>query len=159
MGRKYVVSLNRSERGQLAQATADADAPVRCRRRAQLLLDSDTDEGGTGLNDQAISLLRGVSVPTIIRVRQLFLKGGLEAVLALPPAAHPRSNQFTPQQIAHLQTLAASPPPPGSRRWSLRQLAEAMAAGQPGTTISHESVRRLLRAGAADAPDPEPAAA
>ncbi len=158
MGKKYVVELNRSEREQLAEVTADVGAPVRCRRRAQLLLDADAGDQGEGLNDQAIGLLRGVSVPTVARVRQLFVEGGLDAVLALPVAALQRPAHFSPQQIAQLRALAAGPPPPGSRHWSLRQLADAMVAGHHLSAISHETVRRLLRTNAADKPAAEPEA-
>src|SRR5258705_8950684 len=82
--KKYVVKLSQAERVRLTELAATAETSVRSRRRARLLLDTDTAGQAGGLNDQAIALLRGVSVPTVARVRQLFAVGGVEAGLAAP---------------------------------------------------------------------------
>jgi len=147
MSKKYVIHLNPAERLQLTEVLGAAATPVRCRRRARLLLDADAEGPDGGLNDQAVSRLRWVSVTTVARVRQLFVEGGVEAVLALPTATLPRSPLLQAQQVSRLRSLAASPPPAGSHRWSLRQLAEAMVARGYVGAISHETVRRRLRQG------------
>ena len=149
MVKKYVVKLSQAERVRLTELAATAETSVRSRRRARLLLDTDTAGQACGLNDQAIALLRGVSVPTVARVRQLFAVGGVEAVLAAPAVMRERPAGMNPQQVAQLHALADSAPPTGSRRWSLRQLAEQMVANEYIAAISHETVRRVLRKRAA----------
>jgi hypothetical protein len=143
--KKYVVKLSPAERARLAEIVAAAATPVRSRRRAMLLLDADSAAGDGGQEDQAIARLRGVSVPTVARVRQLYAVGGVEAVLATPWMVGQRGPGLNADQIARLLALADSPPPAGARRWSLRQLADAMVANQHVGTISHETVRRILR--------------
>jgi hypothetical protein len=149
MVKKYVVKLSQAERVRLMELVAAAATSVRCRRRARLLLDTDTAGQPGGANDQAIALLRGVSVPTVARVRQLFAVGGVEAVLAAPAVLRERTAGVNPQQVAQLHALAAGPPPAGSHRWSLRQLAGQMVANEYISAISHETVRRVLRKRAA----------
>jgi transposase len=159
LAKKYVVRLTDAERAQLTELAATGSTLARLRRRAQLLLDSDVDGLAGGLNDQAIALTRSVSIPTVARVRQLFVAGGMAAVLAMPPAGRQRPTGVSAQQVAQLYTLADSPPPEGARRWSLRQLAEAMVDRQYISSLSHETVRRVLReraAGYAQPGEPRP---
>ena len=154
MRKKYVICLSGTERAHLTRLAGDAAAPVLRRRQARLLLDADTSGAGDSLTDQAISLLRGVSAPTVARARQLCATQGVAAVLAWQAAAPPPLSSAQVTQISQLRALLASPPPPGTRRWSLRRLADAMVAQQHLPAISHETVRRLLRS---CPPGPEPA--
>jgi hypothetical protein len=133
----------------LTELVSAEATPVRCRRRARLLLDTDITHAAAA-DDRSIARLRGVSVPTVARVRQLFAVGGVEAVLAAAAASHRRPTGVTAQQAARLYALADSPPPAGSQRWSLRLLAETMVVKAYIGAISHETVRRVLRERAPD---------
>ena len=146
MVKKYIVKLSVAERLRLTELAEAIETPVRRRRRAWLLLDTDSaGQEGDGLDDHSVALRRGVSVPTVARVRQVFAVGGVEAVLAEPPNLRRRPAGVNTQQVARLYALADSPPPEGSSRWSLRMLADTMVAKQYIPAISHETVRRVLR--------------
>jgi transposase len=149
--KKYIVCLSTADRSTLEALLSSPS--VRRRRHARLLLDADRCAGRDELSDQQISDRHGVSVPTVARLRQRYVQGGLEAILAQPPVE--RHTGLSVDQAARLRALAAEPPPAGSQRWSLRQLADAMVARQQIDTISHETVRRVLKAGR-QAPTPDP---
>ena len=158
MTKKYIVCLSAADRGTLEALLPGAS--VRQRRHARLLLDADRGAGQAELSDQQISDRHGVSVPTVARVRQRYVEGGLAAVLARAPVQ--RRTALGAEQARRLREMAAGPPPAGSKRWSLRLLADAMVAGQHIGAISHETVRRVLKAGPPSDPmldDPHPAPA
>ena len=85
-----------------------------------------------------------VSRNTSIRVRQLYLEGGLEAVL------HDKRQQryrqaLTGGQAAHLIAIACSPAPTGHDHWTVRLLAgKAIELGFV-ESISPETIRQLLK--------------
>lgn len=151
MTKKYIVCLSADDR-RLLEALPSS-ATVRQRRHARLLLDADQCVGGTRLSDKEIGERHTVSVLTVARVRQRFVEGGLAAVLAQPTVE--KRTGLSADQAARLRELASGPPPAGHRRWSLRQLAKAMVAREYIDAISHETVRRVLKAGR---PAPAPAA-
>jgi hypothetical protein len=49
------------------------------------------------------------------------------------------------EQEAHLIALACGSPPAGRRRWTLRLLADEMVELGHIDTISHETIRRMLK--------------
>ena len=78
-------------------------------------------------------------------VKQRFVEEGFEAAL------HGRSSQRIYEKKAdgdveaHLVALSCGNPPEGFARWSLRLLAEKAVELQYVDSISHETVRRVLK--------------
>ncbi len=145
MREKHAVCLTQADRCALEALLASGDAPARRLKRAQLLLDADSADGRIGMSDQTIGNMRSVSLATVARLRKLYAKGGLAAALAEPPRRRPRVRKLSHEQADLLRVLAASPPPDGRARWSLRLLAEAMVARAYAPRVSHETVRLVLR--------------
>jgi len=94
--------------------------------------------------DQDICEAFDISRNTSIRVRQLYLDGGLEAVLHDKRQARYRQ-ALTGGQAAHLIAIACSPVPTGHDHWTVRLLAgKAIELGFVAS-ISPETIRQLLK--------------
>ena len=86
------------------------------------------------------------ALSTIERTRKTFALEGLEAALtAKKPSETSRPQRFDGEKEAHLIALACSQAPEGHARWTLRLLAEKMIELKHFSSISHESIRRILK--------------
>ena len=140
------VHLNRSQRDCLKALIASGTSPARKLTRARVLLKADTGTLGPAYTDKQIKEALDVSLRTIERTRKTFALEGLEA--ALNPkerkgAGMPK--KFDGQTEAHLIALACSAPPEGAARWTLRLLAEKIVELEYVSSVSHETIRRVLK--------------
>ena len=113
---------------------------------ARILLKADTGELGPAYTDKQIKEAVEVSISTIERTRKTFALEGLEAALTAkkrPEISKPR--KFDGEKEAHLIALACSEAPEGHTRWTLRLLAEKMVDLKHFSSISHESIREVLK--------------
>jgi hypothetical protein len=85
-----------------------------------------------------------ISRNTSIRVRQLYLEGGLEAVLHDKRQARYRQ-ALTGGQAAHLIAIACSAAPTGHDHWTVRLLAGKAVELGFVESISPETIRQLLK--------------
>ncbi len=90
-----------------------------------------------GLAAREVALRLGLSRFHVSRIRSRFRAGGVEALVARGRSGRPSSVSL--RTVTQVLDMAALPPPPGTRRWSLRMLARAHG-------LSHSSVYRILRA-------------
>jgi len=140
MAKKYIVTLSAEERETLQRLIASGTAPARKLTHARILLKADA-----GWPDQAISKALDVSIPTIERVRQCFVEEGLEAALNRHLPTREYQRKLDGEQEAHLIALACSKPPKGHKRWTLRLLADKMVVLEYVESVSHETVRQVLK--------------
>ena len=145
MNKKYIVSLTPTEKNELEQLIRGGKAAARKLTHARILLNANSCEGQVGWTDQAISEALDVSRATIARVRQAFVEQGLEAALNPQSAPEYRRRKLDGSAEAHLIALACSQPPQGRSSWSLRLLADEMVTLDYVESISHESVRQVLK--------------
>lgn len=146
--KKYIVDLSTEERAELLALTSKGTVRARKMKRAQILLKADE-----GLSDAAIVAALGVSRPCVERVRQRFVEALREVARRegnLPRALNdnPRPGQkrkLTGHQEARLIAEACTTPPAGRARWTLRLLAGRMVELNIVDSLSHESVRRVLK--------------
>jgi len=142
--KRYIVSLTKEEQKSLEEVTKTGKAAAAKINHAKILLKADINRDEGGWKDQAISIALDTSVSTIEQVRQRFVEEGLEAAL------NPRPRTATPKKLdgeieAHLIAMACSESPEGSSRWTLRLLADKMVSLGYVDSISHESVRQVLK--------------
>ncbi|WP_420795783.1 IS630 family transposase [Ktedonobacter racemifer] len=133
------VALSESDRASLQTFIHAGKANARTFTRARVLL-----KAAEGWTDQQICDAFDISRNTSIRVRQLYLQGGLEAVL------HDKRQQrhrqaLTGGQAAHLIAIACSPVPDGHDHWTLRLLAGKVVELGFVESISPETIRQLLK--------------
>jgi transposase len=141
--KRYKVTLEPDERGDLEKLISRGKGAARRLAHARILLHADQGEGRPGKTDAEIAEAVGVSVATIERVRQRFVEEGLEAALSPRPP-----QRLYPRKLdgeARLIALACGPPPEGRARWTLRMLAERMVVLGHVGSVSPETVRTTLQ--------------
>lgn len=144
--KRYPVILDRSQRDYLLDLIASGTESARKLTRGRILLKADEGEFGPAYADKEIKEAVEVSIPTIERTRKTFALEGFTAALTpkkrLKP---PRPQKFDGEKEAHLIALACSPAPEGFSRWTLRLLAEKMVELNHVSSVSHETIRRMLK--------------
>jgi transposase len=145
MNQKYVVELTEDERYQLKQLLSSGTASVRKVRRAQILLKSDSSQGGPNWSYQAICEAFNVSQPTISKVRQSYAESGLEAAINRKKPERVYEYRLDGVAEAHLMALACTEPPEGYERWTLRLLRDRMIKLSYAENVSHETIRTTLK--------------
>jgi transposase len=145
MGKRYVATMTKAERGMLEELISAGKAAARKLTHARILLKADQSCNGPGWQDKQISEALEVSVSTVERVRRRFVEEGLEAALHRRPLSSLRQRKVDGVQEAQLIALACSKPPEGRARWSLRLLADKLVALEHIDSVSHETVRQVLK--------------
>jgi transposase len=97
------------------------------------------------LTNQEIADVLPVSMKKIDRIKKRFVEQGLEAALSKQKARRTYTRKADGDFEAHLIALSCGKPPPGHARWSLRLLADKMVELRYADSISHETVRRVLK--------------
>jgi hypothetical protein len=95
-------------------------------------------------NEDVASVLR-ISMRKIDRVKKRFVEDGLETALTGHKADRIYEKKTDGDFEAHLIALSCSEPPEGFARWSLRLLADQVVELRYIDTVSHETIRRLLK--------------
>jgi transposase len=117
-----------------------------CRRtHAQILLLADEGDDGPGLLDSEVADTVGVNERTVSRLRQRCVEEGLVAALGRKPRVRERRRVLDGDGEAHLVALMCSEPPAGQSRWTLHLLGERLVELGIVESISHESVRGILK--------------
>lgn len=85
-----------------------------------------------------------VTLPTVLKIRNRFTEGGLEAALGeLPrPGSKPKLDAA---QVARVTAIACSKAPDGHDHWTLRLLGSKIVELGFAQSYSHEGVRQLLK--------------
>ena len=116
---------------------------MRAVARAQVLLG--LDQGWSGY---VVAAERGLSAPTVYRIRQRYPQEGLAAALGErarsgAPRRFPR--RFDGAARAALMALACAQAPVGHSRWTLRLLADKAVELRLVDIIFHETVGQVLK--------------
>ncbi len=145
MAKKYLVKLSEEERAHLHTLVGSGSAPARTLTHARILLKANQGEAGPSWTDAAIAGALEVSAATVARVRQAYVSAGLGAALWRKTPEREYARTLDGEQEAHLIALTCSAPPAGRKRWSLRLLAARLVALEYVETVSHETVRQVLK--------------
>lgn len=130
------MTLTSEERASLEEMIRKGTAAACKLTHARILLKAASAAGGPGWPDQQISAALEVSTGTVQRIRQLFVEEGVTAALHPRPAPHPRWDGPGAPDRPGMQPTA---------RWTLRLLAETCVELAYVDTISHETVRQVLK--------------
>ena len=143
MAKKYVVRLTKEERCEMQHLVSTGKAAAWKLTHARILLLADAASEQGQRKDQEICDALGVSLRTVERVRQRFVEEGLED--ALHPKPRPRIVSKVEKAEGDIVELAKSDPPKGRKRWTLRLLAEEAVQLTLVDSLSHESIRKILK--------------
>lgn len=141
----YVVTLTADERSSLQKLIATGKAAAQKRLHAQILLKADAGPEGDGWLDRQIMEAFDVGRSTVERVRQRLVEEGLEAALNRKPQPNRLPRKIDGNAEAHLIATACSKAPQGRARWTLRLLADRLVTLELVDSISHETVRQVLK--------------
>jgi hypothetical protein len=147
--KRYRVELTEEERAQL-RSIVDSNGRVarKKRMRAQVLLKIDQGAQGRGWTDQQASEAFDVDVRTVRTIRkQLVLEGFERALERKKRAEPPRKRIFDAKGEGELLAMATGQPPKGHARWTLRLLAGEVVRLKIVNSVSHETVRGVLKKG------------
>ena len=143
---QYPVTLTADQRDGLERLTRTGSAPVSKVRHARVLLLSDGQRTGGRLTRDRIADALGMHVNTVDRLRKRFVLEGEEPAVNRKVRAEPP----TPPKIdgraeAHLVAICCSAAPAGRSRWTLALLAGELKRRGLVTSVSIETVRKVLK--------------
>jgi len=145
MFQKYFIKLTCEERSYLEKLVSTGEAPARKLRRARILLKSDCSEGGPNWTYEAICDALDVNPATITNIRKAFSEGGVEKALNRKTPEREYEHRLDGHAEARLVALVCGEVPNGYDRWSLRLLQERFVKLQIVESVSHETIRAVLK--------------
>ena len=142
---KYKVTLTREERDELMSIISKGKHTSQRFRNAYVLLNCDEGEYAEKATNAEINKILKVGMRTIDRIKKRFVEEGFDAVLERKPTTREYERKADGDFEARLIALSCSEPPEGHARWSLRLLADKMVELEIVDSISHETVRTVLK--------------
>ncbi len=114
-------------------------------RNAYVLLNTDEGEYSERATNAEISKILKIGMRTIDRIKKRFVEEGYDACLSRKPTTRKYERKVDGDIEAKLVSIACSKPPEGFAKWSLRLIADKMVELQYIDSISHETVRTVLK--------------
>jgi transposase len=142
--KKVVIRLTSEQREALGKLVRTGTHPAALRRRAQILLKSDSN-GPDRWPDERIAEALEISRMTVMRVRQQLAAEGLDATLHRKRPTGRQYRKLDGRQEAQLVALACSAAPEGRARWTMVLLADKLAEMQVVDSIDPATVWRTLK--------------
>ncbi len=144
MRKKYIVRLTQKEREQLHETIKKLSGSSQKVRRAHILLKADAD--GPCWADKQISDAFCCRTRTVENIRQNFVENGFQQ----SPDGKKRKDTPSPklldgEQEAKIIATRLGSPPPGYANRSLRLLARQVVELELVPSVSHETIRQMLK--------------
>lgn len=144
--KKYIVTLTEEERRILGELAYKGEHKSQKVLDALTLLGCDAGEFQEKRStNEEISRVLNTSMRKIDRVKKRFVEEGLDVALNRRKGSRIYVKKADGDFEAHLVALSCSEPPQGFARWSLRLLADKAVELAYIDSISHETVRRILK--------------
>lgn len=144
MAKKYRVNLGNEERKELESLITKRSSKSIEVKRAYILLAAD-ESGDKRWQDEQIHKSYNVSIRSVERVRERYVEDGFCIAVYGKTREVFKEKIFDGKVEAHLIALRCSQVPEGYERWTLKLLADKMVELEYVESISHESVRQLLK--------------
>ena len=142
---RYTIKLTKFEVEDLHVIINKGSHTSQTFRAAYVLLNCDVGKYSDKVTNEQISKVLKVGMRTIDRVKKKFIEEGFEAVLERSPTTRIYERKSDGDMEAKLVTLCCSEPPKGYSKWSLRLLADKMVELKFVESISHVTVRSVLK--------------
>lgn len=142
----YKVTLTASEREELKAIMNKGKHSSQQFRNACILLNCDASETGLQpISNEEVAKVLHINTKTVERLKQRFVEEGYEACMERKPYTGTKELKADGDFEAHLVALSCSKAPAGRSRWSLRLLADKMVELSYAESVSHETVRQVLK--------------
>ncbi len=144
--KKYIVTLTDNERKVLSALSSKGKHRSQKILNALILLACDEGEfqKKRSTNKEIVKILN-ISMRKIDRVKKRFVEDGLDITLNGKKGSRIYAKKADGDFEAHLIALSCSEPPRGFSRWSLRLLADKVVELDYIDSISHETIRHVLK--------------
>lgn len=142
---RYTIKLTKTEVDELQAIINKGSHTSQTFRTAYILLNCDEGDYSEKVPNKQISKVLKVGMRTIDRVKKKFIEEGFESVLERRPTRRIYETKLDGDVEAKLVTLCCSEPPKGFAKWSLRLLADKMVELNYVESISHVTVRSVLK--------------
>jgi transposase len=142
---RYTVKLTKGEVDELMSIINKGSHTSQTFRTAYILLNCDEGRYSEKVTNEQISKVLKVGMRTVDRVKKKFIEEGFESCLDRRPTSRIYERKTDGDLEAKLVTLCCSEPPKGFAKWSLRLLADKMVELNYVESISHVTVRSLLK--------------
>ena len=142
---RYTIKLTKAEVDELYTVINKGSHTTQTFRVAYILLNCDEGKYSDKVTNEQISKVLKVGMRTIDRVKKKFIEEGFEAVLERRLSTRVYDKKSDGDVEAKLVTLCCSEPPKGFAKWSLRLLADKMVELKYVESISHVTVRSVLK--------------
>ena len=143
--KRYRIDLTQEEVKELKAIISKGSHSSHTFRAAYILMNCDQGEYSEKITNEQISKVLKVGMRTIDRVKRRFIEGGLEAALERRESSRVFDVKIDGDVEAKLVKICCSEPPPGFAKWSLRLLADQMVELKYVDSISHVTVRSVLK--------------
>lgn len=144
MQKKYIVRLTDEERDRLKDIIKKLKGSGQKVRRAHILLKADAD--GPAWTDARTAEAFLCRTKTVENIRRRFVDRGFEETPDGKKRAEPPVPKLLDgEQEAKIIALRLGPPPAGYANWSVRLLANRVVALEIAESVSHETVRQVLK--------------
>lgn len=142
---KYVIELSAEEKGKLTEIVTKGNSPARTILRANILLASDR-QSEKYMTVSEVSKAYHTTPTTVQKVRASYCEKGLEATIHRKKRETPPvPAKVTGEVEAHVIALACGEPPEGYAKWTLRLLANKTVELGYIDSISHVTIRTILK--------------
>lgn len=144
--KKYTVTLTEDEHVELSKIAKKGKHGSQKVLNALILLGCDEGEfqENRSTNEEMSRVLK-ISMKKIDRVKKRFVEESLDVALNGRKGSRVYAKKADGDFEAHLVALSCSDPPEGFARWSLRLLADQVVELGYIESVSHETVRRVLK--------------
>jgi len=143
--KRYIVTLTSEEQESLRTIIDKRSSKSQIVKRAFVLLSLDENRTGGRLSDEEIRERYRVGQRMIEQLRQRFVMDSFGIALNGKKRTKFKEKTFDGRVEAKLVALRCSDAPDGRQKWSLRLLAETLEEMGEVASISHESVRQILK--------------
>lgn len=142
---RYTIKLTKKEVDELMSIVNKGSHTSQSFRSAYILLNCDEGDHSEKVTNEQISKVLKIGMRTIDRVKKKFIEEGFESCLERRATTREYERKADGDVEAKLVTLCCSEPPKGFAKWSLRLLADKMVELNYVESISHVTVRRVLK--------------
>ena len=142
---RYKVTLTDTERVELMRIIKKGSHSTQTYRNAYILLNCDEGEHSDKITNIEIARVLKVGMRTIDRIKKRFVEEGFESCLDRKTSIRIYEKKMDGDAEAHLIAISCNEPPKGFSKWSLRMLADKMVELEYVESLSHETVRRVLK--------------
>jgi transposase len=142
---RYKVTLTDKEREELQAIMSKGKHTSLQFRNACILLNSDEGQQDQKASNEQIAWILHIAPKTVERLKQRFVEEGYEACMDRKPYPEVKKKIADGDFEAHLVAISCSKAPAGYARWSLRMLADKMIELKYAESISHETIRQVLK--------------